>query len=296
MFRRYWYCTKMTIRTIVKEKPMVVVAQNPSIVLATLIVLLKNIFSYKTVLDAHNAGIYPMEGKSIVMMWLATWLQRRSDLTIVTNDFLRLVVESNGGRAAVLPDRVLDFPRPKPYPVSGKINLAYICTYSVDEPYRALFEAAGSLDQDILIYVTGNYQGKIDQKEVPGNVKLLGFIPDDDYWALLSSVDFVIDLTLRENCLVCGAYEAVALEKTMILSDTKALRTHFYKGCIYVSPSSNAILNGIREAIAQSDHLAQAVRKLKEEMQISWTKNFEDFKLSVEALYPSPSPALSTGT
>lgn len=113
--RRYLHCMKKTIQVILKERPNIVVAQNPSVVLATLVVMMKKVFGYRAVIDAHNSGIYPREGKSNFMMQISRRLQRLSDLTIVTNDHLRQVVESNGGRAVVLPDSLPDVPEIRPY-------------------------------------------------------------------------------------------------------------------------------------------------------------------------------------
>jgi glycosyltransferase involved in cell wall biosynthesis len=275
---------KKTIQVILKERPNIVVAQNPSVVLATLVVMMKKVFGYRAVIDAHNSGIYPREGKSNFMMQISRRLQRLSDLTIVTNDHLRQVVESNGGRAVVLPDSLPDVPEIRPYPVTGRVNIAYICTFSADEPFREVFQAVRSLPADVVIYVTGRYNGKIDKRTIPKNVRLLGFIPDNEYWSLLSSVDFIIDLTFRENCLVCGAYEAVSLEKPVVLSNTNALITYFYKGCVYVSSSSNSIQDGIREAIEKREILYHDMLKLKEELKSSWKDRFEDFKQIVENL------------
>lgn len=283
-WRRYLYCMVETVQVILKEKPQIIVAQNPSIVLAILIVLLRKVFGFRAVIDAHNSGIYPAEGDSKVMMWVSKWLQRLSDLTVVTNDHLRRVVEANKGRAVVLPDRLPDVPEVRMYPLNGRINLAYICTYSIDEPFMEVFHAARLLPGDVMIYVTGKYHDKIDSSTVPDNVRLLGFIPDNEFWSLLSSVDLIIDLTFRENCLVCGAYEAVALEKPIILSGTKTLRTYFTKGCIYVSPSSDSILNGIQEAIDKRENLYKDILKLKEELKDSWSKKLEDFRQAVKDL------------
>jgi hypothetical protein len=49
---------------------------------------------------------------------------------------------------------------------------------------------------------------------------------------MMRSVDATIVLSERENCLLCGAYETVASEKPMILSNKEALRNYFDKGAI----------------------------------------------------------------
>jgi len=56
------------------------------------------------------------------------------------------------------------------------------------------------------------------------NLTLTAFIDDNAYVTLLYSCDLIVDLTTREDCLVCGAYESVSAEKPLLLSDTTALR------------------------------------------------------------------------
>ena len=143
---------------------------------------------------------------------------------------------------------------------------------------------SGLIPEDIMIYVTGKYKGKVDEHVIPDNVKLLGFVPDDRFWALLSSVDFILDLTLREGCLVCGAYEGVALGKPLILSDTKALRAYFSQGCLYVAPSGAAIASGIMNAISQRDALIVDIHALKDTLQKSWSLRLQAFQDTLSSL------------
>ncbi len=274
---RYLYSSVRTLLILLREKPEVVIVQNPSIVLAVLASLLKPIMSYKLVMDAHNAGIYPSEGENRWLMILAKWLQKQADLVVVTNEELKKVVEDNGGRGFILPDRLPDAHETKPYVLDGKFRVAFICTYAADEPYDSVFEAARMLPEDIIIYVTGKYQSVVDTTCLPGNVRLLGFVPDDEFWALLNSVDYIMDLTTREGCLVCGAYEGVSLRKPLILSDTKAIREYFYKGTVYVKPNAESIYNGILEAIKKRDELKTEIDDLKETLSQAWNSRIEEF-------------------
>jgi len=282
--QRYLKCIIKTIIIIKREKPKIIVAQNPSILLSILIVALKKIFNYKAVIDAHNSGIRPLEGRSRVLMHIAAYLQRFADLTIVTNEGMCKEVESNKGKAIVLPDRLPVIINHKLVHLEGKFKFAYICTFSDDEPYNELINSAKFLNEDVMIYITGNYKNKVDINQFPNHLRFVGFVSEKDYLSLISSVDFIIDLTTRENCLVCGAYEAVALEKPLILSDTKALRKYFSKGCIYVSPDIESIVNGIKKAIHQRKILYFEIKGLKRELKISWDKSFKIFKNTIDSL------------
>jgi glycosyltransferase involved in cell wall biosynthesis len=115
-------------------------------------------------------------------------------------------------------------------------------------------------------------------------VKLLGFIPDDTFWALLESSDLIMDLTLREGCLVCGAYEGVALLKPLVLSDTKALRSYFSEGCVYVAPDAESIAEGIHKAIENIGELRSGILRLKERLENSWKATMEELEMTLESI------------
>jgi hypothetical protein len=95
---------------------------------------------------------------------------------------------------------------------------------------------------------------------------------------MLNSVDVIIDLTTRENCLVCGAYESIAVEKPMILSKTKALTEYFNKGAVYVEHSIKSIESGIIEAIRRKEELTKQVKELKRIRNFEWLQKKEELE------------------
>ena len=270
-FYKYFLGVVKTTRILLNEKPKLVFCQNPSLILSVILLIIKKVTRFKVVVDAHNAGLFPKEGKSFFLRTLALYIQRRADLTIVTNQGLKEYVEVNGGRAFILQDRIPSIPMKTSRKLNEGFNLLFICSYGQDEPYEKVFEAARFLSPGIHIYATGNYNKKnIDTAKIPGNVTLLGYVPEDEYVELLNSVDATIDLTTRENCLVCGAYETVAVEKPQILSDTKALRSYFRGGAIYTAHTAQAIADSIHLLIAEKNCLEQETRSLKQVLQKEW--------------------------
>lgn len=278
-YRRYLKSLYKTTNILLKEKPDIVIAQNPSILLSFFVLLLKPLFRYKCVIDAHNAGLFPYEGKSKLLMRLSQLMQKFADCTIVTNHELAKIVANNNGTAFVLPDMIPDVPENRHYNISkSEVTFAYICTYSKDEPYMELIEAAKNLPEDFSIYFTGNYIGKVDLDMVPSNIKILGFLPEKEYWGLISSVDAIIVLTLRENCLVCGAYEAVSIKKPMILSKTSVIKKHFYKGCIYTRPYAEDLQDAMHQFYDRKEMLKKEVAELKIDLELHWKKQFDEFR------------------
>ena len=275
---RYASSILNTIFIIYKEKPKYLVTQNPSIILSSLVNIIKPLFKFVHIIDAHNSGLYPKEGKSKILMAISRWLQRGADITIVTNDALKNTVDLNGGNAFVLPDKIPIAPKVKKMDLQGKFKFACISSFGKDEPYQNILDAGRIVGNDTYIYLTGKYEGKISNSQVPSNCKLLGYLNEQDFWSLLYSVDGIIDLTKRENCLVCGAYEGLAVGKPLILSGTQAIMSYFNKGCIYVSNSNESIASGIENFIEQKEHLEREIHKLRNNLENEWVILMENLK------------------
>ena len=247
---RYPYLTILTISRIMKDRPSIVFAQNPSLVLAFLVSIIGKLTSITIVIDAHNGGIFPLEGKVKVLNWIASIANSMSDYVIVSNGDLASYV-GNNNRVFVLPDPIPNLEPAGEYLVAAsKFNVVFICSWAKDEPYVEVIKASNILDEDICIYVTGKVKNNdlIKNKKNMRNIIFTGYLSANDYDSLICTCDVVMVLTGRESCLVCGAYEGVAAHKPLILSDTKALRRYFNRGCIYTDNNAEAIASSINLA------------------------------------------------
>ena len=135
-----------------------------------------------------------------------------------------------------------------------------------------MLDAVRLLEPGWTVSVTGNSR-RLDvalRRSAAHNVRFTGFLPESEYEQLLRDADVVVDLTTRENCLVCGAYEAVAVEKPLITSDTRALRAHFRKGTLYSRHDSESLAAAMRSAAAHKARLVDEMKSLKVELAAEW--------------------------
>lgn len=258
--------------------------QNPSLVLSLFVVLLKQSAGFKVCIDAHNAGIFPNEGRSRALGAIARWIQRGADLTIVTNEGLRKHVECNGGRAFILQDKIPSIPLRQEINLKGKFNILFICTFASDEPYGVVFSAFQQISKDVCLYVTGNYRKRnIYPSSLPDNIILMGFIPEDEYVTMLNSVDATMILTDREDCLVCGGYESLSVGKPMILSETKALIEYFNGSAVYSKNTSDGIKRAVVDLMERKGEIQRAGLKLRDLRTVEWEKKKD---LLLGAIFP----------
>jgi len=286
---RFMWHKFRTFTTLVATRPRILIVDAPSVLLALNVVIWKVFFRYRLVVDAHNEAVEPFVYQSSgSYRWLLRMLHRKADLTIVTNDALLRIVEANGGRGFVLPDRIPslttgghDEPDPEANDSGGKpARVVLISSFAADEPYGELFEAARLLGPDVDVAVTGNPK-RADAATVadrPDNVRLTDFLPEADYVRLLRDADVLVDLTLMPNCLVCGAYEAAALGKPLVTSDTEALRAYFDRGTVYVRPDARAIADGITDALARRTELAGEMIAFRERTRRAWDARLDELR------------------
>ena len=277
-FFRYFILLVRTLFVLVKKRPALVIVQSPSNILALFMVTIGRFFTTKVVIDAHNGGIRPYHALFQLFKPLFRYIHRKSDLVVVTNTALADVVTENGGNFFILEDKLPLTQKDPTLKLEGDINFVSISTFEEDEPFEEIIKSAALLDEKICIYITGDYS-KVDNivNRSPKNVILTGFLPESDYIRLLSSSNAVIDLTSAPDCLVCGAYEAVSLEKPLILSDDPALRYYFNKGVIFTRNQSKYIAEAISQVITSNDKLQVEVKQLKEEITVNWQKKIEKF-------------------
>jgi glycosyltransferase involved in cell wall biosynthesis len=269
-----------TIRILYNHRSSIIVVQNPSRVLAGIAAILKIIFRYPLVVDRHTnfrLGKGFTFNPAIWFVILCSEISiKLANITIVTNDFLKNLVESKGGEGFVLFDKIpelneRDFDTAPPKTGSCRKDILFICTYAPDEPYRQVIDAAKLLPENLNISITGNYhKAKLDKNLLPKNVTLTGFVDETEYQRLLHHSDVVLVLTESEWCLVCGGYESMAAGKPLITSPTDALRNFYGDSAIYTEHSPKAISDAITFAAQNSECLSERIKSKKMEKDKIW--------------------------
>ena len=268
---RYLNLGMETLKIIAREKPAVVFYQNPSIALASIVTVYRKFAGqpFQLVGDFHNAGVFPPVGQG-----LAKWIARNSDLVIVTNAQLQNVLDHWGAKSIAIPDPIpeLDEHISETQAPSPRRKILFICSWAEDEPIAEVFRAAHHLlhsGQALEIHITGRpkLQRFIPDGVVPENIKLMGYLSDEDFERELHEADAILDLTTRDNCMVCGAYEGVAAEKPLILSGNQATRDYFNKGVLFTDNSAIDIAERMIELAVNYDELSRQIVQLKKELQ-----------------------------
>ncbi|TKB23948.1 glycosyltransferase family 4 protein [Desulfopila sp. IMCC35006] len=265
--KRYLFCIVKSFLTLLRERPSIVFAQNPSIVLNYFLIFARPFFGYKFVSDAHYAGIIAFNENRFLQKALDI-SNRSADLVIVTNTEHARKIRDIGGRSAICEDPLPDIA--KFYTEENKTDktVFYICSYDIDEPFAVAFHAFKLLlKDDFKFLVTGNYKkAGIHADDYP-HINFLGFLPEADFYGKLFESNVVLDLTENENCLLCGAYEAMMAEKPLVTSDTSCLRNYFHMGTVFTKHDERSIADAIRYAYQERISLNKDIRVWKDDIQ-----------------------------
>lgn len=286
---RYPYLIFWTVGLLLRNNAKIVFAQNPSLILSFLVIVFGKFFLKKhVIIDSHNIALEPIHGFWRFLEIIRKFVIKNATYTIVSNSELTKIILAHGGTPLVLPDPIPELNKPSStnnHALAGKKNILYICSWANDEPYSEVIKSANILSDKVMLYISGNSKGKHKDyiSDDCKNITLTGFLNKNEFEHLLHAVDAIIDLTYRESCLLCGAYEGVAAEKPMVLSDTKILREYFFKGTVFTNNTASDIAQKIN-AILRDPKYANEIVDLKNEIRISWIEQKNRVNSAITAL------------
>lgn len=264
---RYIELSRKTVPLIWNSHGPVLFIMNPSIVLAVLALIVCTLRGKKLVVDTHNFAIEPDSRFGFLVKPLARMIIRLADIVIVSNETLAIKARGMGGTAIAMPDPLptgLDVTPEEAARSDSRFTILCVASWAPDEPLTEVIEAARQLETQgvsVNIQITGKYQrAGLSPADMPGNVELTGFVSDHQFEVLLHQADLVMDLTKRDNCLVCGGYEAIAAGKPVMLSDTAVNREVFPRGAVYTRNDAAAIAEAVMLAERELAELRDEVK------------------------------------
>lgn len=279
---RYWHGVIKTVSLLVRLRPGIVFSQNPSVVLNVLLWSLKNVLKYKHVIDAHYVGIVAVSGSNLYQK-LLDYINKNATLVIVTNRNHQDYINNIGGNSVICEDPLPNIGKIKKIVDGESKNILFICSYDTDEPYEELFNSSINLAKDgFTIYATGNYKKSKINPECYPNIIFLGYVPYESYVKCLYNSSVIVDLTTNEDCLVCGAYEAMEAEIPLVTSDTKALKEYFTAGTIHTSNNTERIYLSILFAYNNKEKLISEIQYWKRYEKVKIRERIENIKKALE--------------
>lgn len=268
-----------TLRHLVADRPGLVVVAAPPFPATLVVWAYSRIRRVPYVVDAHS-GIFN-DRKWRWARPISRMVSRGARVTIVTGEHYRGAVEGWGARAVVIGDVPVTFPDVAPADLGPGSHIVMPCSFAWDEPLAQVLAALREVPE-ITLHMTGNAAKAGDLlADPPGNLRLTGFVAEDEYAALLRGADAVMVLTTRDHTMQRGGYEAMALGKPLITSDWDLLRETFAAGTIHVDNSPAAIAEAMRAVIGDGPQLAGQMAELRVNRLARFERRLGELKAAV---------------
>lgn len=274
-----------TIGALLKVRPQIIFVQN-----SFLLLLVCGLYrclcaggGIRIVADCHNKSL-----KRDLVGFLGPffrafkrWSFSQVDLVVVSNLLLAPIAQRLCARVAVLRDPLPELPTTgerseallSPLGLFGRYVL-FVCSFEPDEPTTLILSAAKALSgEGLTVVITGDSTPVLSRGSGPRHPRVLlpGFVSRPVYDALLLNADVVVVLSEDTDCLMCGAYEAIAAERPLVLSDTPLLRAVFGGCATYSHHDLIPLLDAIQAGMGALGHdFACSKRSFQGAFQEEW--------------------------
>jgi hypothetical protein len=285
-FIRYIISSWHTAKHILFNPYRVVFSQCPSLVLVVLVLLLSTIKRFVFVIDAHNATFDYANSESLPMRVISRYALRKARFVIVSNDYLSRRIKLLGGNPLVLPDKLPNIAkREKPQFLDNYDTpiLTLISSFAPDEPTEIFLQTFNFSDLELTLFVTGKKEraGKLIVYESE-RIYFTDYLNEEEYEALIQHSDLLIVLTLREECLLCGAYESASVCVPALLSDTQVLRETFKKGYLFSKNNVSDYQNALKEFFRNQHGLKEDISEFKKDYELRWEEIIKNIQLIID--------------
>jgi len=273
---KYRTLSEQTKTILFEEKPEIVIAQIPPIFCASSALDYCKATNSRLVVDVHTGAFDKIWS---IFRSKTLHVLRQSTLALVTNNSLAEMLDSMQVRSLVLEDPISRITTKSKTQLEDGTNVAVISSFSPDEPLSEILKTADKVS-NVNFYITGDlkFAKKEYIKTKRENVVYTDFMDYDSYISLLNSVDAIVVLTKREDTLLSGGYEALALGKPLITSNTSVLVNYFSKGAIHVNNTSDEITKAIEKVTSDKIKLGKEMEELRSLKEKEWDTKFNDLK------------------
>jgi len=264
---RHSFSTLWTIYTLLKERPKVVFIQM-SFMLLNIVAFYKILTFGKTIIvaDCHTKALRrKAKGSFSFIFWKikkATF--KLVDISIVSNVGMEKDIKELHDNYLMIPDKIPEIESFKNS--NDEKYFVYVSSFAVDEPFEEIFEVAKQLPSDIKLYWTGRIPQNISiPKDKPSNLIFTDYISFEEYYKLISNASSILALTTEDDCLQSGAYEALAVQTPMVLTDSLALRAYFGNSALYSNHTPNEITEKLILTLSSREHLINYSQEVKKQ-------------------------------
>lgn len=225
---RYLVSAVITLVTLARRRPSAVIVTNPPVVPALLVRAWTTVTGGTYVLDSHPSSFGAKDHRlSQRLIGIHRWLARGAAATMVTTPAWVDVLASWGAFGIVVHEAPPLWSAARlSGPPRGRVLFPGV--FASDEPIDVVADVA-RLRPDLQIRVTGDVKRCPERvlRDLPPNMRLLGYIDMAEFGAEVDAADAVMVLTTEPTSVPRAGYEAVYARRPLVMSDWPSTRDAF---------------------------------------------------------------------
>jgi len=217
-----------TMKAVSNAKPDILIVQLPQGPLLLGAIVLRAFRHFKLVADVHTGFLMRWEWKSALLNTPFKRLLGRCDLIAIHNEKMRDLLPQSAKKKALVVYDPWFMIKPTVPQMAKERYIVFPASYHPDEPLDEVLEAARGISLGVQIRVTGNWRRRPEVKRHESeSIRFTGYLTNEEYELLIANSIGIISGTKEEYTALMSAWEAVAYQKPLAITDTKALRESF---------------------------------------------------------------------
>lgn len=257
---RHSLCFFWTIKVLWQKKPSIIFIQYSFLLLCLIVAYKKTINpKAKIITDCHTKAFARLPPKVFapVFIKIRNYLFSNVAHIFIHNNELLPAAKLICNSASVLIDPIPHLTTDNSFAIeTQKPLVTFVCSFDTDEPVDIIAAAAQELSREFQLLVTGKPTAEFLAQLKDTDVIATGYLKREEYLSLLAQSRVIVGLTTEEYCLQCSGYEALALGKAFVTSNTISLRNFFGDAAILTNNDQHDLIAAIRKC--SEHHLAYA--------------------------------------
>ena len=285
---RYALLALRTLSLLGRERPRVVLAQNPAIFLPLLLVLAKPFYKFRLVVDHHAVWSMktlrqPFLSQGIAV--LEAFVAKRADANMSPNNNWTRELRARGATDAFTYHDFI----PQPTITKGQSQIGKWSPFPLPAHHFLVIAAHGGHPQELLeeevaairgldgylLVITGKREKlghRMDRMNLPSNVIYPGYLDDADYESLKRNADVALSLSIELNTVPHAIHEYLAFGIPTIVLKDPLLRSLFDGATVEIQDTRPETVGQALTRITQDSTVRN---QLRENIQLNYEQRLK---------------------
>ena len=285
---RYFVQGIATLFILFKNRPKVVIVQNPPVFAPLTVLLYCKLSGAKFAIDSHTAAFLDNKWKNFYGLF--KFIAKQAILNSCHNYKNLEILKSLG----IKPAMVMQFFNPvynlaklnqlmqdekiERAVKASNLPIMMVNRFASDDDWETVIKTA-ELMSEADFFITGDFKRtRVEEKKLPNNVFLTGYLKHDEFLKLMWRSRVILAFTLRSDTALWSIREIMALNKPFITTDSEVLRHYFNEVALFTKSDSQELKQKIEQAIANEDNIKNKIKIFLEKDKIRWNNEILEYK------------------